>query len=217
MLRQAESEALALLGEGASPARLYGWIAAMLLGAVCLARGGGWLLDQYKGQTEKRKEKAETEARERVALIRLYDGLGGPNWKNKQNWCSSSDIFEWKGVYMNHATGRVTKLVLPHNNLVCEDFGSAGAPLGDLQHLCELDLRGNSLRGSLPASLCSLHRMQGLYLYDNFLSGEIPLSLILNLKHTLQGIYLFNNNFTNSDEARKWCEESLMPKCLVYV
>ena len=217
LLRQAETEALTMLGEGASPSRLYGWLFTLLLVAVCLARGGVWLLSWYRGHMDQRKEKAQTAARERGALTRLYEGLGGSKWQNQQNWCTSADLFEWKGVYMNHVTGRVTKLVLPHNNLECEDFATAGAPLSDLAHLVELDLRGNALRGSLPTSLGTLRRMQGLYLYENFLSGEVPLSLILNLKHSLQGIYLFNNNFTNGAETKKVCEEHLNPNCLIYV
>jgi len=217
LLRQAETEALAMLGEGASPSRLYGWLFALLVVAVGIARGGGWLLSWYRGHAEQRKEKAQMAARERAALTRLYEGLGGSKWHNQQNWCTSAELFEWKGVYMNHATGRVTKLVLPHNNLECEDLSAAGAPLSDLAHLVELDFRGNNLRGSLPASLGTLRRMQGLYLYENFLSGEIPHSLILNLKHSLQGIYLFNNNFTNSAETRKACEDLLNPNCLIYV
>jgi hypothetical protein len=217
LLRQAETEALAMLGEGASPSRLYGWLFALLVVAVGIARGGGWLLSWYRGHAEQRKEKVQTAARERAALTRLYEGLGGSKWHNQQNWCTSAELFEWKGVYMNHATNRVTKLVLPHNNLECEDFSTAGAPLSDLTHLVELDFRGNNLRGTLPASLGTLRRMQGLYLYENFLSGDIPHSLILNLKHSLQGIYLFNNNFTNSAETRKACEDLLNPNCLIYV
>ena len=50
------------------------------------------------------------------ALSALYDGTGGPNWKNKTNWLSFAPLGEWYGVTTD-ADGRVTELNLEDNNL----------------------------------------------------------------------------------------------------
>ena len=53
---------------------------------------------------------------QRHALSALYDGTGGPNWKNKTNWLSIAPLGEWYGVTTD-ADGRVTELNLEDNNL----------------------------------------------------------------------------------------------------
>jgi hypothetical protein len=47
--------------------------------------------------------------------------------------------------------------------------------------------------GTLPDSLCKLQRLEGLYLFDNYITGPIPEEL--SLLPELKGVYLYNNCF----------------------
>ena len=49
--------------------------------------------------------------------------------------------------------------------------GPLPADLADLQCLDELDLRDNELTGEIPPTFGRMHRMEGLYLYGNRLTG----------------------------------------------
>ena len=212
-----EVEAQRLVGPSTRPVLCCYALIALLL-AVAIVRACFYLVAQARRRSKESREHAATLEKERAALESLFANLNGKAWKSSTNWCSSTaPIRTWKGVFINHSTGRVAKLVLSYNNLSCDDFSSAGAPLGDLLHLEELDLRGNALSGPLPHSLCLLRRMQGLYLYDNHLSADVPAKLIINLKNSLKGIYLFNNHFENMDETRELCAKELDPDCLVYL
>lgn len=55
--------------------------------------------------------------RERNALIALFNSLDGKQWKDKTRWCSNEPIERWKGVKIDHNTGRVNKLLLADNQL----------------------------------------------------------------------------------------------------
>ena len=89
---------------------------------------------------------------QRDALLALYDGTGGPNWKNKTNWLSIAPLGEWYGVTTD-ADGRVTELNLEDNNL----SGTVPPALGGLANLKTLNLAFNaSLSGPLPQAITGL-------------------------------------------------------------
>ena len=89
---------------------------------------------------------------QRHALLALYDGTGGPNWKNKTNWLSIAPLGEWYGVTTD-ADGRVTELNLEDNNL----SGTVPLALGGLANLKTLNLAFNaSLSGPLPQAITGL-------------------------------------------------------------
>ena len=86
------------------------------------------------------------------ALSALYDGTGGPNWKNKTNWLSIAPLGEWYGVTTD-ADGRVTELNLEDNNL----SGPVPFALAGLANLKTLNLAFNaSLSGPLPQAITGL-------------------------------------------------------------
>lgn len=60
-----------------------------------------------------------TPAEERLALLRLYESLGGPNWKTQTNWTSTatSPCDGWYKVKCD-ANGFVSEIELVDNNLV---------------------------------------------------------------------------------------------------
>ena len=89
---------------------------------------------------------------QRHALSALYDGTGGPNWKNKTNWLTIAPLGEWYGVTTD-ADGHVTELNLEDNNL----SGTVPFALAGLANLKTLNLAFNaSLSGPLPQAITGL-------------------------------------------------------------
>ncbi len=131
---------------------------------------------------------------DRAALVALYNATGGANWSNNNNWNSSAAIGTWSFVTTDGA-GRVTLLNLRSNSL----SGSIPAALGDLTNLEFLGLNDNSLSGSIPAALGDLTNLEKLYLNENSLSGSIPAALgdLTNLER----LALDNNDLTGSIPA----------------
>ena len=128
-------------------------------------------------------------ARDRAALVALYNATSGPNWANNSNWLSDAPLGEWYGV-TTIANGRVFQLALSDNRL----SGTIPANLQDLTQLRTLDLAINHLTGPIPAGLGNLSQMDWLRLEGNLLSGPIPSSLG-NLSK-LQGLHLGSNQLT---------------------
>jgi hypothetical protein len=133
-------------------------------------------------------------AGDRAALTALYEATDGPNWHVATNWLSSEPLSAWAGVTVDDG-GRVTWLALGGNNL----RGSLPAELGDLTRLNALDLLFNELTGSIPAELGNLARLWRLDLQENRLTGAIPPSLG-NLPD-LELLILANNELTGSIPA----------------
>ena len=127
-------------------------------------------------------------AKEREALIALYDATDGDNWTNNENWCTDADISEWYGVTVS--SGLVSRLELNENNLT----GSIPSDIGQLTQLQYLRLDGNSLSGEIPEEIYDLRHLYGLYLGGNSLSGEISSAIgeLTNLYY----LYLYDNNLS---------------------
>ena len=83
-------------------------------------------------------------AREKDALLAIYDCLDGPKWTNSANWCSKEPLSKWKGVYVHPTSHRVIRLILADNNL----GGYIPEEIGMLPCLRELDLRFNRITGT---------------------------------------------------------------------
>ena len=111
-------------------------------------------------------------AKDRAALVALYNATGDANWGISTNWTSEESISEWYGVDTDE-DGRVTVLYLTHNKL----SGEIPPELGDLARLSTLDLGNNELSGTIPAELGNLAQLRRLSLGNNELSGEIPAKL----------------------------------------
>ena len=87
------------------------------------------------------------------ALTALYDLMGGPDWKNNENWLSDAPLNDWYGVTTG-GIGRVRVLSLPDNNL----RGALPPEIVDLHNLTILELSGNEgLTGQLPLGITVLN------------------------------------------------------------
>lgn len=103
------------------------------------------------------------------ALIQLYNATNGPNWTNKSNWLEGCTPCSWYGVSCD-GNGRVTGLNLIGNNLT----GTLPASLSALSALQSLELGANALTGGIPSGLGSLTGLQTLNLSRTQLGGNIP-------------------------------------------
>ena len=66
-------------------------------------------------------------ARDRAALMALYDSTDGPLWTNNENWGSTLPLDDWYNVNTD-ADGRVIYLALWENNLRGDVAGRVGPP-----------------------------------------------------------------------------------------
>lgn len=78
-------------------------------------------------------------AREREALVAIYESLGGDNWYNNKNWCSDVPVSEWYGIYTDDK-GYVSSIQLEGNNI----SGYLSPEIGVLKYLNSLNLSNNS-------------------------------------------------------------------------
>ena len=97
-----------------------------------------------------------------AALVALYNGTNGANWKTNTNWLSEAplvSLWDWHGVTTDE-NGRVTELVLASNDL----SGTIPAELGErnLTKLQRLDLSENELSGAIPLTLMTLSQLSVL-------------------------------------------------------
>ena len=133
-------------------------------------------------------------ARDREALVALYDETGGDFWWTiDTNWLSDRPLDTWYGVKTNDSL-RVVELGLSDNTL----WGPIPRDIVYLQKLERLDLSENRVNGALPASLGDLRNLVELNLSENTFLGSgtsIPAAL-----SKLRKLELLNLSGTGFDE-----------------
>lgn len=124
-----------------------------------------------------------------LALIAIYNASDGANW-TKNAWDLTKPMSDWYGVGLDES-GRVTKISFIAAGMITSEW-ELPAAIGDLKELTIFKIsKALGVKGVFPAFLCSLPKLQTLYIENNNLSGSIPENLD-NLTE-LQEFYVDNN------------------------
>ncbi|WP_420317119.1 FG-GAP-like repeat-containing protein [Ekhidna sp.] len=106
-----------------------------------------------------------------LALVAIYDSLGGGNWNDSTNW-KLGPVNTWFGVEV--IGDRVVGLKLPSNNL----SGQLPPAIGDLTAMTVLDLNGNfGVNGVLPLEIGNAIALDSLILDNLNLQDTIPIEI----------------------------------------
>ncbi|KAA3617349.1 MAG: T9SS C-terminal target domain-containing protein [Calditrichaeota bacterium] len=129
-----------------------------------------------------------------LAVVAVYDSLGGADWTDNSNWKTSASLDDWYGITVDD--GRVTRVQLYNNNLI----GTIPAEVGGLTAISNFELGNNAgITGTIPDTIGSMTNLEYLYLYNTGLSGTIPKE-IGNLS-ALRYLYLYSNSLTGAIPA----------------
>ena len=126
------------------------------------------------------------EAKERAALVALYESTDGSNWTLSANWLTDEPLSVWYGV-VTYSNGRVTELHLSGNGL-----RGTLSDLTPFSSLTTLSLGSNSLSGTFP-DLSALKALSVLDFSFNQFTGAVP---NLNALSNLEWLTLNNDQFT---------------------
>ena len=152
---------------------------------------------------------------DREALIALYNATDGPNWSRADNWLSDEPLESWYGVSATAEGTEVDTLVLRVNGWTGNGLrGTIPAALGQLKKLEWLDLSNNHLTGPIPPDLGQLHNLKMLWLHrsnENIpekLSGSIPSEL--GKLQNLESLRLYGNELSGPIPAELGQLQNLM-------
>ena len=131
-------------------------------------------------------------AKERAAMMALYNALGGSEtFHPSSNWGSDALLSTWGGVQVN-SKGYVTNIVVENAT------GYLPEEIGDLKYCWEFLVSGK-LTGELPKRIGEMEKLKELLIMCDegyALSGQLSESTLSNIASNLRYIRLPNHNFT---------------------
>lgn len=148
-----------------------------------------FLLFVVTALTQPRVARGQVLLQDSLALVSIYDSLGGASWGNNAQW-KVGTVSVWYGVTV--VGSRVTGLDLSFNFL----SGKLPAAIGDLTALETLILQGNALSGSIPIEIGTMTALTTLNFDNNSLDGSLPTE-IGNLT-SLTTLSIHNNLLTGN-------------------
>ena len=111
-------------------------------------------------------------------LSHLYSSTGGPTWAHADNWlegdpCGGGDGgAAWYGIECSN--GHVQSIDMKDNSLV----GTLPSQLTSLPYLHSLDVSHNAISGTIPTEIGNFQSLTGnLNMYDTRISGTLPTEL----------------------------------------
>lgn len=124
-----------------------------------------------------------------MALVTIYNRMGGPNWTNNSGWLQDR-VGNWFGI--SAANNRVSRIDLTGNGVT----GSIPAAIGQLTHVDTLAFTANNLTGVIPPEIGDVDSLRFLLLPNNALTGAIPKEL--GQLSALEFMALAGNNLSGS-------------------
>ena len=118
-------------------------------------------------------------AKERAALIKLFNANNGKNWTayHKENWCSDQPLYLWTGVEMTPDGKHVSSIWIADDNLK----GQIPKEIADLTELETLHLinEGDESTNTypMPKEIGQLKKLKDVYFWMYPISGKLPESL----------------------------------------
>jgi Leucine-rich repeat (LRR) protein len=110
-------------------------------------------------------------AADSLALVAIYDSLGGDSWTNNSQW-KTGPVQSWFGVKVSG--DRVVGVDLSNNNFA---NGILPPSIGDLTALDVLNLRDNSIFGPIPSEIGNIVALDSLILANTFINDTIPIEI----------------------------------------
>jgi hypothetical protein len=178
---------------GSGTGSFTGEISGLLPGVVYYARAYAInLAGTAYGNEVSFKTLVPLPADERAFLVDFYNATGGDSWDDNDGWKTGllgTDGFgtpgseeQWNGVVTGLVNGEkhLLQMDLKYNSL----SGSIPILLRELEHIRHINLQGNALTGNIPSWIGELKSLNELTLANNDLGGTIPpeLSGLTNLK-----------------------------------
>jgi hypothetical protein len=110
-----------------------------------------WLAKEMAAGGEASKAVIDKKVLDRLVMANFFETLGGRGWTESTKWMSSSSVCDWFGISCD-GDGNLVTLSLPRNQLQ----GSLDSRLGLLQDLKSLTLFENEITGSIPLQVWNL-------------------------------------------------------------
>ncbi len=122
---------------------------------------------------------AAYKAKERAALIKLFNANNGNNWDDftKQNWCSDQPLELWRGIEMTPDGKHVQSVWINDDNLKGQ-IPKEIADLTELEVFKMINPSGIPNEGyPLPSEIGNLKKLKNLTLWTYTVSGTVPKSI----------------------------------------
>ena len=108
------------------------------------------------------------------ALRNIFESTNGDAWSQQENWLTTENICEWYGVSCASDGVSIEVLDLSGNGLA-GSLPDAEAVWEGLGSLLILNLRENSITGTIPSSISVLSDLISLNLNNNNFTGTLPI------------------------------------------
>lgn len=131
-----------------------------------------------KGRVEPvRVDVKQNQSRFRQGLVKLYDALDGPNWKNADGWCTEASINDWNGIDVREVDGKMEGTIdlqimslkgqipdcFEYLSEILTDFTINQGPNKETESRC--------LSGTLPPSFAKCTRLRSLSISNTWMSS----------------------------------------------
>ncbi|MEP6466043.1 MAG: T9SS type A sorting domain-containing protein [Parafilimonas sp.] len=112
---------------------------------------------------------AQVNVQDSIALVAIYNSMGGAHWRSSINWLTTAPVQQWEGITVQN--NRVVTVQLGSYNL----NGILPAEIGYLTHVEKFDLRENhNISGTIPPEIGNMKNLKELFIYNSKLTGSIP-------------------------------------------